>query len=118
MSRHMGTEGAVSIDGDAVAYITGWQMSWNADILRHRGASEADSTKYVGESERTGSFACESDPSDSQHQSLLSTGVQRVTLVLTEAAGVTHSFDAIITLSANVPRSGGATLGFSFEETA
>lgn len=116
MSRHIGNEGTVSVDGATVAYITGWRFTWGAEILRHRGASEAATTKYIGEAERTGSFACESDPSDSTHASLLTGGVQQVALVLTEESGATHSFDAIITPSADVPKNRGATRAFAFEE--
>lgn len=112
----MGTEGAVSVDGSTVAYITGWQFSWGAEILRHRGASSLVTSKYIGEAERAGSFACESDPSDSTHASLLTGGVQQVALVLTEESGVTYSFNAIITPSANVPKSRGAVRSFTFEE--
>lgn len=118
MARHTGLDGAVYIDGTAVAHITGWSMAYRGDILRHRGASEGVTTKYIGESERAGRFDCEADPADATQSGMMAGGVQRVTLVLTEVAGTTHTFDAIVTPSTNVPRSGAVTRSFEFEETA
>lgn len=117
MTLVTGTEVTVTVDGSTARYVLGWTMAVGGEIFRHRGASEALTSKYPGESARTGSFFCEVDTTDPV-QTALMTGMQTATLGLVEAPGVVHTVTAIVWPSASAERGGKPTRTFTFEETA
>lgn len=115
MAQITGKYLSVTVGGSTVNYATGWSMNVGADILRHRGASEAATTKYIGEQTRTGSFNVESDPDDSLQASLMA-AVQQGDLVLYEDGGTSHALTAIISPSVTFGKSGRPMRRFDFEE--
>lgn len=117
MPRITGLRADVTVNGITATYMTGWTMTFNADILSHRGASEDLPTLYPLRSPRAGSFDCEADPTDAVQAALMS-GLQRQPLTLYEDDGTLHNFDALIWPSVSMPRDGKPTRTFSYRETA
>lgn len=115
MAQITGINLRVTVDGSTVNYATGWTMNVGADILRHRGASEAATTKYIGEQTRTGGFSVEADPDDSLQATLMS-AVQKGELVLYEDDGTSYSLTAIISPGVAFNKRGRQMRAFSFED--
>lgn len=116
MARLVGKNLKVTIDGSGVDYELGWSCDWNTELMRHRGATHAQTRKAIGETTRTGSFRCEADPSDSVQESLMD-GAQTVTLRLYEVSGTSYQFEAIVWPGVAVERGGKSIRTFTFEET-
>lgn len=97
--------GSVSVNGAQVAHVVSWDMSVDAELRTHRGASETATHTYVLEQRRAGAFAAEADPDDTTQAAIIS-GASSATLTLTETSGVSYTFTAVLMPAIQVDRRG------------
>jgi len=118
MTRLVGKNGSVKLDGSTVANITDWSMSVNPTFQEHRGAGMSAPAIYLDYAKRSGSFAYERATTDTAQTALVGTGVTTYTLLLDEGgSGTTYSFTAWVWGSEGVSRGGKVTGRGSFRES-